>query len=277
MHKVDLAKYDMRCDLIKDSYFNVKVGINIEKEELDNVHIERVLLSNKYSKIINKRPGNYTSIMFDDITDFDNRKKVIEVTTKEIKRIISINKLHNKKVLVVGLGNSLSTPDSLGPKTINDVIVTRHLYEIGDVDNKYSNVSKISPGVFAQTGIETFDLIKGVIDRIDIDYLIVIDALSSTSKNNINKMIQITDSGIDPGSGVGNIRKELTYKSLNKKVIAIGVPTVIDIRTLLKEYNNKIDIEDNCIVTVKEIDFIIEKLSLLLSQSINNSLHDLTK
>ena len=149
------------------------------------------------------------------------------------------------------------------------------MYEIGDVDDKYSNVSKLSPGVFAQTGIETFDLIKGVINRIDIDYLIIVDALSSSSKNNINKTIQITDSGIDPGSGVGNQRKELTYKTLRRKVIAIGIPTVIDIRTLLND--DTISEKDNLIVTIKDIDFIIEKLSLILSKSINYALHNLTK
>ena len=129
--------------------------------------------------------------------------------------------------------------------------------------------------MFAQTGIETFDLIKGVINRIDIDYLIIVDALSSSSKNNINKTIQITDSGIDPGSGVGNQRKELTYKTLRRKVIAIGIPTVIDIRTLLND--DTISEKDNLIVTIKDIDFIIEKLSLILSKSINYALHNLTK
>ena len=275
MHKVNLDKYNMRCDLIKDSIFNSNGSINIDTNDYDEVRVERVFINNKNSKLYNKRVGNYVSIVFNDITDYDCRNKVINITTKELKRILVLNNLINKKVLVVGLGNALSTPDSLGPRAIDDIITTRHLYEIGDVDDKYSNVSKMSPGVFAQTGIETFDLIKGVINRIDIDYLIIVDALSSSSKNNINKTIQITDSGIDPGSGVGNQRKELTYKTLHRKVIAIGIPTVIDIRTLLND--DTISEKDNLIVTIKDIDFIIEKLSLILSKSINYALHNLTK
>ena len=184
---------------------------------------------------------------------------------------MELNKLVNKKVLVVGLGNSLSTPDSLGPKTIDNIIVTRHLFELSTPDKKYNSAAKIAPGVYASTGIETFDIIKGIVNRIAIDYLIVIDALLSSSKNHINRLVQITDSGIDPGSGVDNQRKELTEKTIGKKVIAIGIPTVIDIRTLT---NNT---EDNLIVTPKEIDFIIDKLALVLSKSINNSIHNLTE
>ncbi len=269
MHKINIEKFNTRCDLIKDSSKDIK-ELNCKKIRKDNIVIERIEIDNKLSRIVNKRKGNYVSILFDDITDYDNRRKVIDITTNELRRMLKINNVLNKKVLVVGLGNCLSTPDSLGPKTIDNVIVTRHLFEISKVDNKYNVVAKLSPGVYASTGIETFDIIKGIINRIDIDYLIVVDSLLSTSKTHINKLIQITDSGIDPGSGVENQRKELTKKTLNKPVIAIGIPTVIDIKTFT---NNK---DDNLIVTPKEIDFVIDKLSIILSKSINNSVHNLT-
>ena len=270
MHKISIEKYNGRCDLLKDSIISAENKINIKKYNEKDIRVEFVNIDSKTSKLINKRKGNYISILFDDITDYDCRKKVIDVASKELKKLLKLNDLLNKKVLVVGLGNSLSTPDSLGPKTIDNIIVTRHLFELSTPDKRYNSVAKISPGVYASTGIETFDIVKGIVNRIDIDYLIVIDALLSSSKEHINRLIQITDSGIDPGSGVNNQRKELTEKTIGKRVIAIGIPTVIDIKTLT---NNS---EDNLIVTPKEIDFIIDKLALILSKSINNSIHNLT-
>ena len=199
MHKVNLEKYNTRLDLIND--INYKSNY---KQRYKNILIERVEVNKYNESLYNKSVGDYISISFDDSTDSTNRTNIGFVLTKELKRLIKKKNLYKKPVLVVGLGNNYSTPDSLGPKVIKNIITTRHISLLSDLDKNYSVVSKISPGVFGDTGIETFDIIKGIVDYIKPKYLIVIDSLSSKSLNKVNKVIQITNSGIDPGSGVGN-------------------------------------------------------------------------
>ena len=145
-------------------------------------------------------------------------------------------------------------------------------------------MSKLAPGVFANTGIETFDIVKSLINTIKPKYLIVIDALSSKSLDKVNKVIQITDSGIDPGSGVGNNRKEISKNTLGIEVISIGVPTVVNLHTIIKDTLNEYELDNvlkdkpnNYLVTPNEIDFVIEDISFIISKAINNALHNLTK
>ena len=280
MHKIVLSKYDLRCDLITD----VNIKLNKKVRSISNIRIESINLNKSDANKINKRKGSYISILFEDITDKDNYKKVKEIVKKEIKRLLQEKKLLGKSCLIIGLGNNLSTPDSLGPKVIDNIIATRHLFDLGSVDENYSKVSKISPGVYGISGIETFDIVKGIVEKIKPDYIIIIDALSSTSIKKVNKVVQITDSGIEPGSGIGNQRKELSKTTLKKDVIAIGIPTVVSLHTIVKEFLNEYDVDDllkekgnNYMVTPKEIDFEIEKLSLLLSSSINEVVHNMTK
>lgn len=280
MHTIDLSSKNIRFDLVNDSIFNMKCNINKEEEDKNGIKIERITLDKKNAKILNKSVGKYISIRFDDVTDYDNREKLINILAIEIKNILLEKNILGKDSLVVGLGNISSTPDSIGPLTIDKVITTRYLFEIGDVDSNYSCVSKIAPGVFATSGIESFDIIRGIVKQIKPSFVIVIDALSSSSLNNLCKVIQITDSGIDPGSGVSNNRKNISYKSLSVPTIAIGVPTVLSINTLINEITNKKKLNkkiNDMMITPKEIDFVIEKLSIVLSKAINTSLHKLTK
>ena len=256
---------------------------------------------------------------------------------KTLKNMLNkLNISSNAKILVVGLGNASSTPDALGPKTLDHVLVTRHLFLLGDVEEGYRNVASFKPSVTGVTGIETKDLIEGIKEKIKPDILIVIDALASSSIERLNKTIQITSAGISPGSGVGNNRLEISQDTLHIPVIAIGVPTVVDgativentLQLLLKKIsyglenkeNEKLKLvpitnqnylnhtkelskeqkEDllgmvglldeqelkslilevllpvnyNMMVTPKEIDYLIEKLSLLLGNMINKSLHE---
>ena len=279
MHRVKLDE-NIRLDLISDSSFDIKSKV-INK---DNIRIEKILVDKKLSKKIHKKEGCYTSVFFDDITDSDMKNKVIKCFSQELKNILKKKNLLNKSVLIVGLGNSYSTPDSLGPKVIDNIITTRHISLISDLEEKYSVVSKIAPGVFANTGIETFDIIKGIIDKTKPDYLIVIDSLLSTSINKVNKVIQLTDSGLDPGSGVGNQRKEISKKTTGIDVIAIGVPTVVALNTIVKDIMYEYNVEnildkkhDDFLVTPKEIDFVINDLSLVISKSINYTVHNMTK
>lgn len=279
MHNVDFNK-NIRLDLISDLSFKMKNSV-INK---DDIRIERVIVDSKTSKKIHKRKGYYSSVFFTDVTDSSMKSIVNKYFSMELKKILKEKKLLKKSVLIVGLGNSYSTPDSLGPKVIDNIITTRHISLISNLDKNYSVVSKISPGVFANTGIETFDIIKGIVDRINPDYIIVIDSLLSTSIDKLNKVIQLTDSGIDPGSGVGNQRKELSKKTLGKDVIAIGVPTVVTLNTIVKDIMHEYNVEkildnnnDNFLVTPKEIDFVINDLSIIISHSINETIHKLTK
>ena len=278
MHSVDLKDKMSRLDLINDIPL-----MKTHVKKIKNVKIEKINVNDEMSRKINKLCGTYVSILFDDISDSDNYEIVLKVLIKELKSLLLEKSLLGKSCLVIGLGNDYSTPDSLGPQTIKKVIVTRHLYEIGCVDKNYSCVSKLAPGVFANTGIETFDIINGMINSVNPDFLIVIDALSSTSINKLNKVIQITDSAIEPGSGVGNIRKEISKRKIGKDVIIIGVPTVVSLHTIVRDFLDEYDVDEvlvkkgnDFMVTSKEIDYEIEKLSLLLAKSINVVLHNVT-
>ena len=334
-HEIDLSKYSIRTDLaiesitedIKDS------GIKVSEKEVEDIHITTVMVSRKGSKIIGKKPGKYITIEFQDITDEENEKKVMQVFVKELKKLIRLNSKEDH-VLVIGLGNENSTPDALGPKTSNEVIVTNHLYEMGALDPTYQRVSIFNPSVMGKTGIETSDLIIKMIELLNPSLVLVIDSLASTSINRVHKTIQMTDTGIHPGSGVGNKRKEISKDLFGIPVIAIGVPMVVDAVTIvsdtihfltqhyvymkknidnpkyklmtnvnyLKE-SNEITKEEkekllgligtlteeetkalifdvltpigyNLMVTTKEVDFIVDELSLLLSKGINKLLHN---
>ena len=132
--------------------------------------------------------------------------------------------------IIIGLGNEKSTPDSLGPLSINDIIVTNHLFSLGiNVEDGFRVVSAFNPGVMGQTGIETSDIIYALIKEIKPDFVIVVDALKASNVDRVNKTIQITDAGINPGSGIGNTRKEISKDVLNIPVFAVGVPTVVDL------------------------------------------------
>ena len=153
----------------------------------------------------------------------------------ELKKLLKeLNINEEASVLIIGLGNEKSTPDSLGPKTIENVLVTRHLFLIDkNTDEGIRCTSALNPGVMATTGIETSDLVKAVVSDIKPSLVIVVDALAASSISRINKSIQITDTGIHPGSGVGNKRKEISYDTLGVATIGIGVPTVVESSTIV--------------------------------------------
>ena len=334
-HSVDLSKYQLRTDLAIESIKDIK---NISKEIVEeNIKITNVVVDDKVSKIINKKKGNYITIEFDDITDSDNFEKVKKIFIRELNKLLNLLKINPKaSCLIVGLGNSKSTPDSLGPLAINNIIVTNHLYELEQLDENYRRVSVLVPGVMGQTGLETSDVIASIVSKFKPDFMIIIDALASQSIERVNKTIQITDTGIHPGSGIGNSRKEISYETLNIPCIAIGIPTVVDAITIVsdtinymhKHYTysklninnplnklmvgnpnylkekietNKKDKETllgivgtlkedeirqllfevlspigyNMMVTPKEVDFLVERLSYLIGNGINETLHNI--
>ena len=306
--------YNFRTDLAlerRDIYQKVNNlkqidGIKSTEEEInEKLKVTRVEILNKNGeKAIGKPVGNYVTIDVKKLklAEDEDIQKASEVVTKELKKIINIHTDKQGDILVVGLGNIYVTPDSLGPKVINEIEVTRHVikYLPQYVDEVTRPVSAISPGVLGTTGIETVEILKGIVDNIHPKLLIVIDALASRSIDRISSTIQISDTGIVPGAGVGNTRQEISQTTLGIPVIALGIPTVVELATLVSdgidifidrlqekaesnEYLNKLQQNDkyeevkealnvgdyNMIVTPKEIDDLIENMKDIVARGIN--------
>ena len=219
--RTDLA--DERAQVFKDNNKkNDLDGIETESNKItDNLEVTRVkVLNEEGSKKIDKKVGTYTTINIKDI-EIINEKEIEEafnLVTREIKEMIGDSE---EPVLVVGLGNEDTTADSLGPKVIKDLAITRHIlkYKPELFPNKTREISAIAPGVLGTTGIE--EIIKSVVEKIEVGTIIVIDALASNNISRLLKTIQICDTGIVPGSGVENKRKEISEDTMGVKVIAI--------------------------------------------------------
>ena len=281
-------------------------GIEAEEEKVDdNITISRVKVTNeKGEEAIGKKKGNYITIDVKNlkIANEEEIQKTSEIVTNELRKLINEHVQENGSVLIVGLGNIYVTPDSLGPKVINEIDITRHLLEYMPeiLDKNTREVSAISPGVLGTTGIETMEILKGIIDNTKPQLVIIIDALASRNIERISSSVQIADTGIVPGAGVGNARKELTENTLGVPVIAMGIPTVVEAATIAadsltlfinkvqekgesNDFLNKLQEEDkykiikeilapeeyNFIVTPKEIDSLIEKMKDIVARGIN--------
>lgn len=305
---MDRRKLNLRTDLAYDDKDNVENKLQETVEILEGITIYKHIIEDKDSKALNKKCGNYYSIDLNDI-NFNDTKTSIRIekaVAYVLKKIIKEKGLLNKKGLIVGLGNMNVTPDSLGPYVIDNIIVTRHLFTLNKISDGFSNVCALSPGVMGTTGLETYDIIDSIVKNITCDFVIAIDALATSSLSRVTKVIQITDTGINPGSGVKNKRKELSFETLGIPVIAIGVPTVIDSVTItndiieymlshlheineekflgefgsLDEENKRMLIEGilepsgvNMMVTPKEIDSEIEELTKIIANGIDLALH----
>ena len=234
MQDNDFNKYsihtDIALELIEDEE-NIK-GIKINKKKVNDILVTNVIINKEGSIKINKKPGKYITIEFKELDD-NNKKIITTLLSEELQKILNI-KNKNEHILIVGLGNESSTPDSLGPITINHINVTNHLYELGVADGE-QRVSAFNPNVMGKTGIETSDLLLNLVKLLKPDYIIVIDSLASSSIERVNKTIQMTDTGIHPGSGIGNKRKEISEEIFGIPVIAIGVPTVVDAVTIVAD------------------------------------------
>lgn len=225
--RTDLASE--RRDIYKKAHQieNDIQGIESEKEEInDNLSVERVKITNQEGeKAIGKPIGNYITIDIKKlkIAQEEEIQKASEILSNELKKVIDLHTDKQGEVLVVGLGNIYVTPDSLGPKVINEIEVTRHVikYLPQYVEEGTREISAISPGVLGTTGIETLEILKGIVDNIHPKLLIVIDALASRSIERISSTIQISDTGIVPGAGVGNTRAEISQNTLGIPVVAI--------------------------------------------------------
>lgn len=286
-------------------------GVSVDIKEMENYSVTKIDVMNESgAEKLNKPVGQYITIEVPslDISDQDLKDEVSQVLAKEIKGMG-----HNdekSKILIIGLGNWNVSPDALGPKVVERVLVTRQYFVTYDKesDETMANVAAMAPGVMGVTGIESMDIVKGIVDKIKPDLVIAVDALASRKMNRVSKTIQLTDTGISPGSGIGNKRTALNEESLGVPVIAIGIPTVVNAATIVNdtldlilgslkeeaevgvEFYNLLDqlTEDdryslitevlnpfmaNTIVTPKDIDVTIDDLSIIIANGLNIALH----
>ena len=232
-HEVDLKNNILRTDLA------VELVKRKPTKQIDDIKITNITLTEEEAKQINKKKGNYTTIEFEDVTDSENQKKLTKIFKEELRNMLKTQNIKDDDMcLVLGLGNEKSTPDALGPLVVSETLVTNYIYLYGSLDQNYRRVCALSPGVMGETGIETSDLLKSIVKEIKPGFVITIDALAASSVERVNKTIQMTDSGINPGSGVGNKRKEISKEILGIPTIAIGVPTVVDAASIVADTIN---------------------------------------
>src|SRR5690625_378821 len=212
-------------------------GVTVDEQEEDGIHISYVEIDQEGEAALGKKAGSYITIYADGVKnqDTDQQEKAAKVLAFEIEHMLSQKNISADSTgLIVGLGNWNVTPDALGPMTAEKILVTSHLFQLEheSVAQGYRSVAAVTPGVMGVTGIETSDIVFGIVEKFKPDFVIAIDALASRSIERVNETIQLSDSGIHPGSGVGNKRKELSKETLGIPVFAIGVPTVVDAVTI---------------------------------------------
>ena len=280
--------YQPRTDFAFELISDNKKGYKVTSKRKNDIITTKVVINDK-NNALKREIGTYYSIEFDNINDKIKRNEIIGELSKDLKAFLKEKNFeYGDTILIVGLGNKFITADALGPETANRVYVTNHIFEIDpeSLEKGCSRVYVLTPGVMGQTGMETSDYIKAINDKINAKFIIVIDALASLNIKRINKMIQITDTGINPGSGIGNKRKGINAKAFKTNVIAIGVATVVEasniIYQVLEQNNIKKDqqikefleqSEYQLVVTPKDIDEDVKHLSEIIASSINKAIN----
>ena len=236
-HNIDLSSLNVRTDLALEEVNEDDKSKYVSEKKNGSINVITLDINEDNKDKFNKNIGKYITIEFDDVTDFNNSREVEKVFIEEIKNMLLVHNIKkDDSCMIVGLGNEKSTPDSLGPKSVNDIIVTNHFFDMGlNVEEGFRVVSAFNPGVMGQTGMETSNVVYAIAKELKPDFIIVIDALKASNVNRVNKTIQITDAGINPGSGIGNTRKEISENILKIPVFAIGIPTVVDTVTIVTD------------------------------------------
>ncbi|MFD2759474.1 GPR endopeptidase [Lentibacillus juripiscarius] len=240
--RTDLAveAKDMIVEKEEDEEKNDVQGVTVKEKQEGDIAITYVDIDAEGEERLGKKQGSYITIYADGVKNQDtaSQKAAAEVFGKELGELLNKNKVPEDGTgLIVGLGNWNVTPDALGPMSIEKVLVTSHLFELEheSVSEGYRPVAAVTPGVMGVTGIETSNIIFGIVEKFQPDFVIAIDALASRSVERVNETIQISDAGIHPGSGVGNKRKELSEDTLGVPVFAVGCPTVVDAVTITSD------------------------------------------
>lgn len=297
-------------ELYKEKNKKDAEGVIVEEFEDEGTKITKVnILNDDAAEKMGKPKGTYITLDIPEFTAYDGglMDDVSKALGKTLKKLINIQ--NDELALVVGLGNRKVTPDALGPKVTEGIMVTRHLKSVMPdvIDDSVIPVAAIAPGVLGITGVETGEIIKGLVEKIKPDVVVCIDALAARKIERVNRTIQVSDTGISPGAGVGNHRMKINEESLGVKVIAIGVPTVVDAATIANDtidlvlddlikqsetgkdfYNmlKKVDKQEknmlireilnpyagDLVVTPKEVDLMIDSLSKIISNGINIAL-----
>lgn len=285
--------YEFRTDLALE---------NTEKYKSDNVEIEGVIVKESYEEeldltvtvveivdehgeqMMRKPQGTYVTLesSYLLIDNSEMHEKIAKVLCENLKKLLAHKSI--KSVLVVGLGNREITPDALGPATVDHLYINRHLVQLKEDKESQIVLSSLAPGVMAQTGMETTEIVRGVVKETNPDVMLVVDALASRSMYRLNRTIQIANTGINPGSGVKNHRLGLNQDIMGIPVIAIGVPTVVDAAAIVYDaVNGLIDKEQSAkvmeeiitqelhqlFVTTKDVDEAILMLGVLIAKAIN--------
>lgn len=268
----------------------VKVHEEYDEEKDVRTTVVKIVTENG-AKSMGRPQGTYITIEAPELStpDEDYHREISEEISTHLRKLIDLKK--EKSVLVVGLGNAAITADALGPHVVDNLLMTRHIIKEyglrGIKHEKMHRISGIAPGVMAQTGMETAEIVQGIVSETKPDVVVAIDALAARSVRRLSRTIQITDTGIHPGSGVGNHRNGLTEENLQVKVIGIGVPTVVDAATIvhdsmahlldaLEETEQKEFLDEmiapnlySMFVTPKDVDETIKYLSFTISEGLN--------
>lgn len=284
--RTDMAEecYD-RGSLLTDEH-----GIRFTEQREKGITVSRLEITNqKGEEIIGKPAGNYITVNIGKIWQGDSEtfKNASQVISAELKSLADKTVPNADSLLVVGLGNRYITSDAIGPLAVKDLTVTRHIKELEPgLFEKLSTltVSAISPGVIGQTGIEAVEIIRGAANNVSPSLIIVIDALAAKSVDRLAVTVQISDTGIAPGSGIGNTRKAINKENLGIPVISVGVPTVVDSSTLVYDMLEQAGAEElpesvktaltngkSFFVTLKDADVATRETAKLISHAINHA------
>lgn len=298
-----MSHFQVRTDLalearesIQDADGDMR-GVTVEEfyHEVEDIHVTKVVIESKNgAKAMGKPMGTYITLEAPGMleSDEDFHREISERLAEYLRDVIP-NMDEEQSVLIVGLGNRDVTADALGPNAVDNLFITRHVVkEYGKAaynKKKMHMISSIVPGVMAKTGMETAEVIRGIVEATKPDVVVVIDALAARSTKRLNRTIQVTNTGIHPGSGVGNHRNALTEESLGVPVVAIGIPTVVDAATIVNDvlektfyklkkenpvlwendFSKEMSELNNMYVTSKDIDETIKRLSFTVSEALN--------
>lgn len=298
-----MSHFQVRTDLalearesIQDADGDMR-GVTVEEfyHEVEDIHVTKVVIESKNgAKAMGKPMGTYITLEAPGMleSDEDFHREISERLAEYLRDVIP-NMDVEQSVLIVGLGNRDVTADALGPNAVDNLFITRHVVkEYGKAaynKKKMHMISSIVPGVMAKTGMETAEVIRGIVEATKPDVVVVIDALAARSTKRLNRTIQVTNTGIHPGSGVGNHRNALTEESLGVPVVAIGIPTVVDAATIVNDvlektfyklkkenpvlwendFSKEMSELNNMYVTSKDIDETIKRLSFTVSEALN--------
>lgn len=284
----------MKKNYIRSDFADELITQDIKSKTFEHIEKKNDFIKSNYIKVLEpknelaKEIGDYVSIECINLNDKEAREHMVEAIQENLEKMTSNMKIKLNKILIVGLGNRMITSDALGPNVASEIMVTAHLYQ--HEDHEYlkgtRNVAVLQPGVMGQTGLETFTIIKSVSNTYHPDLIIAVDALATRNISRINRVVQINNTGIQPGSGVGNHRQAIHEKTLHVPIIAIGVATVTSIAAIMDEILTDSNIDLNAciqnledkssldlVVTPKSMDEELKNLIYVVSQGINAFVH----